>query len=190
MTAPQLVTLPLDAVRPYWRNPRNISPEAVDKVKDSIVRYGYQNPIIVDTEHVIVTGHTRYAALRALGWAEASVIVSDLPPAKAKEYRVIDNRTAELAAWDMEALVLELREWEADLASEFFPAIDLLPSVTDDRVATTADQVARAHDAVANIGGGPIPPSGRPTTKLWCPHCFAPFDIDERTLAQYMQAPA
>jgi len=105
----QVVDLPLKDIRPYWRNPRK-NDGAVDAVRRSIETYGYNQPIVVDAENVIIAGHTRYKALQQLGVDTASCVVLDLDPAKAKEYRIADNKTNELSSWDYENLIPELRE--------------------------------------------------------------------------------
>jgi ParB family chromosome partitioning protein len=102
-------TIKLDDIKPYWRNPRK-NEKAVEAVKQSIQAYGFNQPIILDTKKIIIAGHTRYKALLEMGWTEAPCVVIDLPVAKAKEYRIADNKTSELAELDMTALIPELRE--------------------------------------------------------------------------------
>lgn len=118
-------TLKLDQIIPYWRNPRKISGEAVNALVESINQYGYQQPIVVDSHNVILIGHTRYAALRKIGWEEAEVIVADLPPIKAKELRILDNRTQELNYWDFDKLFDELSALDSQLLQSYFPEIDI-----------------------------------------------------------------
>ena len=105
----ELVTVKIDEITPYWRNPRNIE-KAVEAVKKSIQEYGYNNPIVVDINKVIICGHTRYRALKELGYEEINVIITDLEEDKAKQFRIVDNKTNELAKWDNELLMFELRE--------------------------------------------------------------------------------
>lgn len=100
----------LSHIQPYWRNPRRIPESSIEAVIDSIQKYGYQQPIVVDEKNVIIVGHTRYAALQRLGVERVPVIESHLPPKLAKEYRIMDNRAGEDSAWDFPTLLLELRE--------------------------------------------------------------------------------
>lgn len=126
----ELVTLDLDRVVPYWRNPRKISNEAVNAVAESIKRYGYQQPIVVDEEHTIIIGHTRYAALRRLGYTSVPVRVErDLSARKVKQLRTFDNRTAEYTLWDYDKLVDELEKLEHTAVNDFFE--DVLPSTDE-----------------------------------------------------------
>jgi|SRR5690606_39181955 len=104
-------TINIDLIKPYWRNPRK-NEKAVAAVKESIRKYGYNQPIVVDKKYTIIVGHTRYKALRELGYTEVPVVVLDLPEKKAKQYRIADNKTAEKADWDQDLLMFELREIE------------------------------------------------------------------------------
>lgn len=104
----ELVTLPLNKIRPYERNPRK-NDEAVAAVMESIKQCTYVAPIIVDEDNVILAGHTRYKALKKLGKTEAEVIVkSGLSDEQKRKYRLLDNKTAELASWDFDLLETEL----------------------------------------------------------------------------------
>lgn len=98
----------IELIRPYWRNARK-NEEAVKVVKKSIEDYGYNQLIAVDKDNVIIVGHTRYKALLELGYKEIDVMVVDLPEEKAREYRIVDNKTSEFATWDTGALIDEIR---------------------------------------------------------------------------------
>ena len=104
----QLQTMKLSELHPYPDNPRK-NDGAVDAVAESIRQCGYVAPIIVDEDGVILAGHTRYKALRKLGHTEAEVIVKEgLTEEQKKKYRLLDNKTNELASWDFELLAQEL----------------------------------------------------------------------------------
>jgi ParB-like chromosome segregation protein Spo0J len=116
---PTIITLKLTEVKPYWRNPRE-NHEAVQKLKQSILEYGYNQLLLVDRKNVIIAGHTRYLALKELAlvdpqYAEISVQVLDLPERQAKAYRIVDNKAAEFATWKQDALKEELKELGRDL---------------------------------------------------------------------------
>jgi ParB-like chromosome segregation protein Spo0J len=103
-----------EAVIPYARNPRK-NAGAVAKVAASLVEFGWRQPIVVDTEGVIIVGHTRLLAAQQLGMSEVPVHVAEgLTPAQAKAYRLADNRTGEEAEWDADLLPLELNDLELD----------------------------------------------------------------------------
>jgi len=99
-----------DDVKPYEQNPR-INDAAVDAVAKSIREFGFRQPIVVDEAGVIIVGHTRWKAAKALGMAEVPVHVAvGLSPEKARAYRIADNRVSELAEWDFDLLPIELSE--------------------------------------------------------------------------------
>lgn len=101
----------LDDIRPYERNPRVIPQAAVDAVARSIQAFGFRQPIVVDRDGVILAGHTRYKAAQQLGLAEVPVVwQTDITDVQARGYRIADNKTAELSAWDRDALDAEVRE--------------------------------------------------------------------------------
>ena len=104
----QLVTKKLSEIRLYERNPRK-NAAAVDAVIESIQQCGYVAPIIVDEGGVILAGHTRYKALKKLRRKEAEVIVREgLTEEQKRKYRLLDNKTSELADWDLDLLAGEL----------------------------------------------------------------------------------
>ena len=107
--APMSVELrPLDAVRPYANNPRQ-NDDAVEAVAESIRRFGFRQPIVVDADGIIVAGHTRFRAAQRLGLATVPVhVATDLTPDEVRAYRLADNKTAELASWDDAMLSIEL----------------------------------------------------------------------------------
>ncbi len=100
---------PVDALRPYERNPRTHSPEQIAKVARSIREYGWTNPILVDRNGTVVAGHARLEAAKSLGLTEVPTIALEhLTPAQARAYVIADNQLALDAAWDEEMLRLEL----------------------------------------------------------------------------------
>ena len=95
-------------VKPYAKNPRN-NDGGVDAVANSIKEFGWQQPIVVDKDNVIIVGHTRYKAAKKLGMGKVPVVVADsLSPEQVKAYRLADNKTGELTDWDMGLLDDEL----------------------------------------------------------------------------------
>lgn len=104
----QIVTLPMSEIKPYKNNPRNNLP-AVDAVAESIKQNGYRARIIVDENHVIIAGHTRYLALKKLGYTDVEVqMETDMSEEQKKKYRLLDNKTNEYAEWDFEKLKKEV----------------------------------------------------------------------------------
>lgn len=94
---------------PYINNARKHSEQQVSQIAASIKEFGFINPIIIDSENVLIAGHGRLAAAHKLGLKEVPCLkVEHLSEAQKKAYILADNRLAELATWDDELLKTEL----------------------------------------------------------------------------------
>lgn len=106
----ELVKVKLSEIKPYENNPRK-NDDAVEAVVESIKQCGYVAPIIVDENMIILAGHTRFKALKKLKKKEAEVVIKEgLSEEQKKKYRILDNKTAEIAEWDLELLELEMAD--------------------------------------------------------------------------------
>lgn len=106
----QIQNVSIDSIKPYENNPRD-NDQGVDAVAKSIKEFNWQQPIVVDKDHVIIVGHTRYKAAKKLGMKEVPVVVADkLSPEQVKAYRLADNKTGELTDWDDDLLDSELND--------------------------------------------------------------------------------
>lgn len=91
-------------LKEYGNNPR-LNDGAVSAVAESIKEFGFKVPIVVDNEYVIVAGHTRLRAAKQLGLETVPCIIADdLTAEQVKAFRLADNKTAELASWDVKKL--------------------------------------------------------------------------------------
>lgn len=103
-------TMKIADLVPYENNPRN-NDEAVDDIVESIKQCTYISPIIVDENNNILAGHTRHKAMKKLGRTECEVIVvSGLTEEQKRKYRLYDNKAGEVASWDPEKLLAELKD--------------------------------------------------------------------------------
>lgn len=108
MEKTKVTYMDVDSLIPYANNPR-LNDNAVDAVAASIKEFGFKVPIVVDGENVIINGHTRLKAAHKLGLKQVPVIVADdLTPEQVKAFRLADNKTSELAEWDLGKLNIEL----------------------------------------------------------------------------------
>lgn len=106
----QITQTPLTDIQPYPNNPRKNN-KAIDVVAESIKEYGFQQPIVVDKNGVIIVGHTRYYASKKLKLSQVPVIVADnLTDVQIDAYRIADNKTNEYADWDEDVLIAELEQ--------------------------------------------------------------------------------
>jgi len=97
------------SLKPHPRNPRTHSRKQVAQIAESIRRFGFLNPVLIDRQDGIIAGHGRVEAARSMGMDSVPVITVDgLSEADCRAYIVADNRLAELAGWDGDLLKLEL----------------------------------------------------------------------------------
>ena len=100
----------IDSIHPYERNPR-LNDKAVDAVAASLKEFGFRQPIVIDSDSVIIAGHTRWKAAQKLGLGKVPVhVATDLTPEQVRAYRIADNKSGEIAEWDFEILPIELSE--------------------------------------------------------------------------------
>ena len=112
-----ITNLKINEIKPYESNPRN-SELSLPKVKDSIKNFGFNQPILVDKDNVIITGHTRYKAAKELELDNVPcIIVTDLSEQQIKAYRIADNKVGQDSSWDVALLKEELQK----LRLENFP---------------------------------------------------------------------
>ena len=103
--------MPVSKIIPYARNPRKNDGLPVAKTKASLQEFGWQQPIVIDAQNIIIVGHTRFKAAIELGMTEVPChIAANLTPAQVKAYRIADNKTGEFSEWDMDLLVLEFED--------------------------------------------------------------------------------
>ena len=111
--------MPIEKVIPYENNPRH-NEAAVGFVANSLKRFGWQQPIVVDKDMVVIAGHTRLLAAKQLEMDKVPVVMADtLTAEQVKAYRLADNKTAEASQWDFEKLNAELDELTDLDMSEF-----------------------------------------------------------------------
>lgn len=104
----KIIEKKLEDIRPYDNNPR-LNDRAVPAVAESLKKFGWQQPIVIDRNGVIVCGHTRYKAALEIGMKTAPCKYADeLTEEEITAYRLADNKTAELAMWDEDKMTEEL----------------------------------------------------------------------------------
>lgn len=140
----------------YENNPRN-NEEAVDKVAASIKEFGFKVPIIIDSDNIIIAGHTRYKAAQSLDFGKVPCIVADdLTPEQVKAFRLADNKVSEFSNWDWAKLDEELEALsDIDMSAFGFAASEEI------------DIDSFFEDAE---------PKEKEPKKIKCPHCGKEFE--------------
>lgn len=122
----------IDDLIPYENNPR-LNDQGVDALAESIKEFGFKVPIIIDSDGVIVAGHTRLKACKKLGIEEVPCIVADdLTDEQIKAFRLADNKVAELSDWDLDKLKEEIGELDIDMTKYGFVQIENLDQAIED----------------------------------------------------------
>lgn len=106
----EIVNIAVDKLVPYENNPRN-NTEAIQYVANSIKEFGFKVLLVIDSDNVVICGHTRLLAAKQLGLKDVPcVIADDLTDEQIKAFRLADNKVGEIATWDLSALVDELKD--------------------------------------------------------------------------------
>ena len=148
----------IDKVIPYQNNPRD-NQDAVIPTANSIKQFGFNQPIVVDADGVIIAGHTRLKAAKHLGLETVPVLVkTDFTTEQAKAYRLADNKPGELSAWIDDLLMAELAEIESMSMSDFGFDVSW-----EDTSYPESDETEQAEKTT--------------TETVMCPHCGKEFEI-------------
>ena len=149
ISAEELITVPVAELVPYERNARTHSDEQVERLRRSLREFGFVAPILIDEERRVIAGHGRLLAAQAEGMESVPCVrVGSLTEAQRRAYILADNRLAEDAGWDEEALRFELDE---------IAALDFDVSLTGFDVEPGKPIHVREHDRAA-AGEGEEPP--------------------------------
>ena len=151
--------VPPSELKPYARNARTHSPKQIAQIAASIGTFGFNNPVLIDKNNVIIAGHGRVEAAKLLGLDTVPVIrLEHLSEAEKRAYILADNRLAEKAGWDAEILAIELQnlieldlDFDVSVTGFDMPEIDVLISGLD-ATAQTPDPA----DAIPEVTGPAI----------------------------------
>ena len=163
----------LDEIAPYKKNAKKHDKTQINNVAESIRQYGFVQPIVVDKDGVIVIGHCRYEAAKALGMKDVPcVCVDDLTEEQVKALRIVDNKSNE-SEWDFDLLKDELPELDLSAFDFDFGIEDEEeePEIVEDE----APEVDEDAEPIAKLGD--IWQLGR--HRLMCGSSLAQVDIDK-----------
>lgn len=104
----------ISSIQPYGRNAKEHPDKQIKQIADSITEFGFNQPIVVDKEGVIIVGHGRYFAAHLIGMNEVPVLEVDISEEKAKAYRLADNKLNE-SKWNLDIAIDELKNLTSDL---------------------------------------------------------------------------
>lgn len=125
----KVIEVPIEQIKPYENNPRN-NDSAVEITANSIKEFGFQQPIVVDKNNVIIVGHTR---LRAAISLVPIVIADKLSDEQVSAYRIADNKASDYAIWDNKKLLDELEALEKSAVYTGFDTSEYFEDVLDEQ---------------------------------------------------------
>lgn len=158
----KIVDKPIEWLRPYENNPRN-NEQAVEAVANSIKEFGFKVPIVATIDGEIVNGHTRFKAAKSLKLKTVPVLIADdLTEEQIKAFRLADNKTGELAEWNVELLYGELDELDGfDMTLFGFEDIDFSLDDFEEDEKETGEEVDIDSEEKSKVEYGDIFQLGR-----------------------------
>lgn len=105
----KIVMVPISDIKPYDKNPRK-NDATVNKLVGLIPKVGFDVPLLLDKNNVIVKGHARYEAAKKLGMTEVPCIYTENDDNLNAFDRIADNKVHEFTQWD-----IEQRDHEIDM---------------------------------------------------------------------------
>lgn len=161
----QVEWLDVASLTPYDKNPRK-NDETVPYLKNSIQRFGFKVPLVIDKDGTVVTGHTRLKAALELGLERVPCVrADDLTPEQIKAFRLVDNKVQELSGWDYSVLESEMNALgdEFDMGEFGFRKFDdTIDDLFDDGAKQEEKEKSEKHEIINVV----------------CPHCGKEFQYD------------
>jgi DNA modification methylase len=100
---------PIQGVIPYEFNARTHDETQVNRIANSIKEFGFNQPIVIDEQNIVIVGHGRLLAAKKLGLSEVPVLKkAGLSEAQKKAYRILDNKLQNDSSWSFDNLELDL----------------------------------------------------------------------------------
>lgn len=149
----KIVMKKISEVKPYVRNPRK-NDKTVEMLCKIIPKVGFNVPLVIDENGIIVKGHARFSAAIKLGMTEIPCIISHADPEAIKADRIADNKISEFSEWVNEELMheIDMIDFDFDFTELGFPKVDFddIPSMEEfdagDDVEMTAEARQRLYE--------------------------------------------
>lgn len=165
---------------PYGFNNRIHGEQQVDRIANSINQFGFNQPIVVDENNIILVGHGRFEAAKKLGLEQVPVLKkANLSETEKRAYRILDNKLQNDSSWNIESLELELSALEdADFNLESY-GLDDLSKLFPDEVVPQQDEVSEEVSSDTIIKKGDILELG--SHRLMCGDSTSLEDVKQLT---------
>jgi len=152
----QIEMISVEALKPHANNARTHSNKQLRQIANSVRKFGFCNPVLIDDQKQIIAGHGRVAAAKLLGMKQVPTVkLSHLNEVEKRAYILADNRLAEKAGWDREILAIELQSlvslnFEVELTGFETATVDL---IIDEANEAAGGASAREDGAPAHMDG-------------------------------------
>lgn len=147
----EIRSVKIKEIKPYDRNAKKHDDTQINNVAESIRQFGFVQPIVIDSNGVIVIGHCRFEAAKRLKYAEVPcIMVDDLTPEQVDALRIVDNKTNE-SPWDIDLLTEELQGLDLsmfDFEWDFIEDPTESAEITEDE----APEVDKTNDPISKFG--------------------------------------
>jgi len=171
----------INIVKPYENNPR-INRKTINKLKELISNgeVVFNVPIVIDKNNIIVKGHSRWTALKELGYKIIPVIYSNNSDEVNNEDRLQDNIIQELSTWKQEELSIEIRDTNIN-PKDYNINFKDLGYYDKYKPDITAGDVTKARDLFLGQGQ-----PDKDFIELVCPYCGEEFMVDRNEVKSYV----
>ncbi len=141
-------------IKPYEKNAKKHPKKQIEQVANSIKEFGFNQPIVIDKNGVIIVGHGRYEASKLLGLKEVPTITVNLTEEQANAYRLADNKLNE-SEWDMGLVIEELKGLSDEMLdlTGFDKDLIIEASDKDDEVPETPEEPKSKLGDLYELGG-------------------------------------
>jgi len=148
-----MINIDLDKIKPYKNNAKKHTAEQIKKVSESIKRFGFVQPIVIDKNNEIIIGHCRYEASKVLGLKVVPCIMVDkLSDEEIKALRLADNKLNE-SEWDMGLVLEELEDLDIGLVELTGFDVDELSDINFDDIESNENREKKYKDQTVTCPG-------------------------------------
>ena len=172
----EITMLSPDALKRYEGNAKKHTERQIKVLVKSITDYGFRQPILIDKDNIVIAGHGRLEAAKKLKMLQVPCLyVDDLTPEQIREYRLIDNKAAELSTWDFDLLKAEMPKIGIEMQDFGFDINKIFKEKPDDfKQSKNLDNLFKANMPIVNEWGIP---ETRPFTENLDGIQWIPYDI-------------
>ena len=180
----KIENISVDSIKPYWRNPR-VNEKTVEALVELISKVGFNVPIVVDEELVIIKGHARLRAAKRLEMETIPCIVAKgLSDEQKRIDRIADNKVQELTKWNEEELRYEISEIDYDFSVVGIEREEIGSMVgASDWQSPTTEDIEGVQEAQSEIMQG-----DKEMFKFICPYCNEDFYLSKEDVFKEIRA--